>query len=715
MGACKSTKSVSEAGEDIVPQGAADAFDFAASIPNPEAFIFDKEHGAKEEQLKWMNYMLRVMWKHIKQAMIKKVNDKFHEKIGEELAKHPEIKLDKLTLDFSPGNKPPVLSGLLVYQRTQQERNGIQVDVDFSWQPDQEFHVRMSMHGHARAIPIAADGVGLSGMEVNGTVSCLMAPLLDVEPCVGTGQMFFLDTPQLKLKVIGMKKLGAIGILLTKVMEGVVKNILADGYILPNRFVQKVRKDLPLETMVTMKSPLPLGLLQFEVLEAKNLPASDTSLTGAKSSDPYVEIKVGHGKVRTSTIENNLNPKWSDPPGHLFVYNVAQLVRISVYDDDVMGTDCLGTVVGFNVFLLCKEQEKAGDAMWLNLVDSEGNAAGMLKIKVRYYDVADLGALPEIPKSEGPGIPPFLLSVKLLGLEAEDRGDLRATRATVEIIHPKKEEEKDNKEEHHANRLMAGLESAMQWVTTKVKAATGLGFGHREEGVPMKRRSCKAQLWGSKTLVEDQDHHLIPPMAIRAMEKLHIREKWPLKKVADMFQLDSDVVRTAVAMRGNFEVVWHEALHFLQPATDPFLGKVKISIQAPSSNQVRGADDRGFIGEFELDLSANAPEATLEGNTSFKRRIRHTLHRPRTKAEKTETPATPADSSDAKKSEGNSGEADQGSEKSEMENTGILIELLVEIRGLQSQACELDKGQTLRSREQLEMATKNTGVQIIPE
>merc|ERR1719401_3252600 len=107
----------------------------------------------------------------------------------------------------------------------------------------------------------------------------------------------------------------------------------------------------------------------------------------------------------------------------------------------------------------------------------------------------------------------------------------------------------------------------------------------------MKRRSGKAMLWGSQRQLEDQDHHIIPPMAIRAMEKLHIREGWPVKKVADMFQLDPDVVRTAVDMRGNFEVVWHEALHFLQPADDPWTAKIVIDIQAPKANQVRGADD----------------------------------------------------------------------------------------------------------------------------
>merc|ERR1719313_3210696 len=138
-----------------------------------------------------------------------------------------------------------------------------------------------------------------------------------------------------------------------------------------------------------------------------------------------------------------------------------------------------------------------------------------------------------------------------------------------------------------------------------LKNATGieLGFGFREDGVPTKRKSTKAVLWASQKQLEDNEHRAVTPMCIRAMEKLHIREKWPIKRVADMFQLDPEVVKTAVQMIGNFEVVWHEALHFLQPAENPYLGKVLITVQGPASSQIRGADDHGFLGEFEIDLA----------------------------------------------------------------------------------------------------------------
>jgi hypothetical protein len=341
---------------------------------------------------------------------------------------------------------------------------------------------------------------------------------------------------------------------------------------------------------------------------------------------------------------------------------------------------------------------------------------------VRYFDVSDL--LPgakrgEAPKdklvgTKDPSAPPFLLTVKLLGLEAEDRGDLRNTRCMVEILHPTKEGQKVDHADHHANRLMAGLENAMSWMGQKVKAVTGLGFGHLEDGVPTKRKSTKAVLWGSNRQLEDADHHVIPPMAIRAMEKLHIREGWSIEKISEMFQLDKSVVETAVKMRGNFEVVWHEALHFLQPADDPFGGKIKFTVQAPASNQVRGADDRGFIGEFEIDMKEDAPESTLEGNAPHYRRIRRMLYRPKSKADKKAEEGIFNKKDAAAVPEGDAehgfGESHEG-----MECTGVLIELLVELRGLKAMPCELDRGQTLRSKEYLIDRTTQSGVRLIPE
>lgn len=186
MGACKSRPTVNEVKEELVSIQSNVGVVADVYVPDSET-----DHTAKEADLQWINYMIRVMWPYVRQAMIKKATQKFKDKMSEELAKHPQVKIEQMALDFDPGTKPPRITSLIAYQRTQQERNGLQVDVDFVWQPDKAFHSRMTLVGHAAKFPIDADGVGVSGMDVKGTMSMLMAPLLDVEPCVGTGQAFF--------------------------------------------------------------------------------------------------------------------------------------------------------------------------------------------------------------------------------------------------------------------------------------------------------------------------------------------------------------------------------------------------------------------------------------------------------------------------------------------------------------------------------------------
>merc|ERR1719424_1183481 len=300
------------------------------------------------------------------------------------MSKHPEIKLSKITFDFDPGLVPPQLLRLRVYERTAQERFALQGDCDIVWNPDESFHLLLCIAGKARQMPIQADNIGISAMTVKGTMSALLAPLVPYEPCVSTGQGFFLDAPEVHITLCGINALGTMGKVLTGMIENMINTTLADSFILPNRFVQRIEKNIPLETMVSMKSPLPLGVLRIEVFEGRNLPAADVSMwTGKRTSDPFVAIKIGHNAIRTSTISDSLDPVWDDPPGHLFVYNVDQLVRIEVHDDDLLsGSDSLGGVFGYNVFTICQEFGGGSDGgKWVDIRNEKGANSGRLRIR----------------------------------------------------------------------------------------------------------------------------------------------------------------------------------------------------------------------------------------------------------------------------------------------------------------------------------------------
>lgn len=692
---------------------------------------------ADEEQLGWMNFIAHHMWPYVRKAMIQKADKLVHQKLEAELAKHPEIQIQKLTFDFDPGYVPPQLKKLRIYERNQQERVAMQGDCDISWNPDEHFHFLLTISGRAKRFPIRAQNIGASAMSMQGTLACLLAPLLPYEPCVSTGQGFFLDTPEVNITLTGMKGLGPIGTLLTGMIEGIINDTLADSFILPNRFVQNIEQNLPLEKRINMKSPLPLAVLRVEVLEGRNLPAADISLvTGKRSSDFFVTVKIGHDRIRTSTVPDSVDPVWTDPPGHLFVYNVDQLVRINVCDDDVMSTDdCLGAVLGYNVFGLC--QECAGpsnpDGAWLDVIDANGAKAGRIRVRATFFDVGDivetgnppLASYCDLPEGSEPA---YLVTVRLLGLDGPDNEDLTNTRVFCEIAG---DEPVPNVQEHHANRLMGALEGAAHFAKTKAHLPHMFDFGQREGGIPLKQKSGHALLWGSTQISVDESHKtVVTPCAMRAMESLYVEEGWEISDIAETFGIDEKTVTTAVFMRGNFEVIWGEAVHFLQ--TSSSFKKLKLSVQAPVANRVRGADESGTIGCFEVDLP---PDPT---SGYWASRVRKNLLQPKAKPSKEEEPAAEAVGEDGKfkasaKSSSKSKMArftgmlkrsDSGGEvtsadaatgdgtKESDEVQPVVLECVVEMRSLIPCDCAKEASQTLRDTSTLVEATKVAGVKF---
>jgi hypothetical protein len=230
----------------------------------------------------------------------------------------------------------------------------------------------------------------------------------------------------------------------------------------------------------------------------------------------------------------------------------------------------------------------------------------------------------------------------------------------------------------------------------------------------MLKKSGKSVPWGAHE--EDlAGYHGIPPMVIRAMEKMHMREKMTIEQVASTFRQDPEIVRSAIAMRRNFEAVWHEALHFLQPAENPFLGNVTVSVEAPAGNKVKCADERGYIGAVRISLELDTEGATTEGeqNLPYRRRIRKVLKRQTKKGHS----ASNGDKSEDVHlfSQGNfSKSGTKGEEANDAgdDSSGVVIEFLIELRKLSRAECVLDEGQSVRSKEELIKTKGNPGIHM---
>jgi len=173
------------------------------------------------------------------------------------------------------------------------------------------------------------------------------------------------------------------------------------------------------------------------------------------------------------------------------------------------------------------------------------------------------------------------------------------------------------------------------------RSITGWGFGSQYRAMSTTMKSSKAVPWAQAIQkANSANNAALPPTVARAIEHLHYREGWDFDKIASMFGLSVAAVQSAAKLRANFQVAWHQALHFLVlPGKDPLSGTVEIEVSLPrrvaSANLVRrgsklvnvsdGATDaNGRIGTVRLNLSQMAPAPDLQ----WKRCVRARLRRP---------------------------------------------------------------------------------------
>ncbi|XP_020256685.1 GTPase activating protein 1-like [Asparagus officinalis] len=76
-----------------------------------------------------------------------------------------------------------------------------------------------------------------------------------------------------------------------------------------------------------------LGLLKVRIVRGTNLAFRDT-----RGSDPYVVLRLGSQKLKTSVKKRNVNPEWNEDLT-LSISNPIMPMKIEVYDKDTFSRD----------------------------------------------------------------------------------------------------------------------------------------------------------------------------------------------------------------------------------------------------------------------------------------------------------------------------------------------------------------------------------------
>jgi len=619
-----------------------------------------------ESELTAMNAMLHIMWPYLCKAISRKARSEMLEKAAFEMEKHQKkMTIHEFEVELDVGECPPTLTGMRTYRRRKTEARefeGLQFDIDFQWRTE-KFRMMPRIHATSAHMPVMIVDKAVTDLQMSATCSILVAPLIDQEPCFGATQVFFPNLPECSMKIEGMDTTSFMGMgawlkkLLTKTLHKMIFDLLNKMFVLPNRRLLKARPDVALETLVELKSPLPIGLLEVQVLEARNLPRIDMLGPGA---DPFVKVRLGDAEIQTSAAKG-VNAMWEDPPEYLPVFNLAQILEVSVHDQNVLKKELMGHMRFYTVWSFWKAMEDGKNGFkegWFDLEQQNLShrvvQAGQLKLRVRY--LAAHGRLDknektfeEARKQCKAAAAPSLLSVKVLGLEGEAAQFMKGATCFVSY-EPPEVDQNEGGIGHWVGGLAEaahGIGEALHLVThektpTRRRGPNAWGKAGPKLGMPNCGLTGRAKLWADGLQLKSMN---MSAETVRAIEQLRYRENWEEEKIAGMFGISLETVKAAAELRPCFATVWHEAKHFVQyPEEHDRQGIVSLTVRLPkqSLDGARIAVDHtegkitdrqamlsnvttsgGLVGEVRLNLSSDP----VKPDTWWSRRVRARLRR----------------------------------------------------------------------------------------
>ncbi|XP_016508700.1 calcium-dependent lipid-binding protein isoform X1 [Nicotiana tabacum] len=381
------------------------------------------------EQVKWLNKQLSKLWPFVAEAAEAIIKESVEPLLED--YRPPGItslKFSKLSL----GTVAPKIEGI----RVQSLKNDqITMDIDLRWGGDPNIVLSV------QAAMVASIPIQLKDLQVF-TVIRIIFQLAEDIPCISAVVVALLSEPKPRidytLKAIGGSLTALPGI--SDMIDDTVNSIVTDMLEWPHRIVVPIG-GIPVDTSdLELK---PQGKLTVTIVRANGL--KNHEMIG--KSDPYVVLYIRPlFKLKTKTIDNNLNPVWDQTFELIAEDKETQSLILEVYDKDI-GQDQRMGVTKLSLNELEAETPKEIELRLLPKLD-------MLKVK----DKKDRGTI----------------TVKVLYHEFNKEEQLAALEAEKKIL----EERKRLKAEGVIGSTMDALDGAASIVGSGVgMVGTGIGAG----------------------------------------------------------------------------------------------------------------------------------------------------------------------------------------------------------------------------------------------
>lgn len=184
-----------------------------------------------------------------------------------------------------------------------------------------------------------AAGLGVNRLTVKGVLFTEFVGMKPCPPMFKGLRVFFINPPEVDLGFQGMTKVLNMDFL-KQILLDVITEQISNAVVLPNKMGSLMDNEADVFRIL---KPCPDGVLTITIKSANGLRAMDINFLSAGTSDPFVVVRCGALKFKSSTVYKTCCPEFSfdarllvDAPHH-------QRLSIELFDEDIVSqSDFLG-------------------------------------------------------------------------------------------------------------------------------------------------------------------------------------------------------------------------------------------------------------------------------------------------------------------------------------------------------------------------------------
>ena len=336
---------------------------YVSKIEDLPSWVYFSEY----ESASWLNEVLRHMWPFI-ESMAQTI---LKENVEQEMQKSLPKALQTLYFEkIALGRKAPIISNVKTYEcASSKKRDEFIMDANIIYEGDAQLK-----------LAVKNVKLGISDIQLSGTIRIIFKPLLSNYNPIGGITLFFLNRPKISFNLTNLLNILDIPGL-KPMLRNIIGDVISSFIVLPNRIA------VPLVDGVDgsdLQYPVPEGVLRIEIIEARELMATDFVLipVSGKAADPYAIVEVGAQKFRTKVRKGDQNPEWNEI-FDAFVDNAeGQQLEVHIFDQDISKDTHMGRVA---TGIASAIQQGPRD-VWLPL---EGVKQGKLHMRMHWLSLSN--------------------------------------------------------------------------------------------------------------------------------------------------------------------------------------------------------------------------------------------------------------------------------------------------------------------------------------